>query len=308
MDIKRHYTTVIILAIINALVIFGLKNILPRELYVGLSVLMAMLLVISYSVLDIIGFFTNKEWILEEKMWLYKIGAPDTPSLILAQFIWYLPFFAFPTFWNSVTDNSPDFSNNNIEQASFFLFIYMLFAIVLSLFTAQIAGLYRLFSSLKCDTINSPDLKKYEEVLLFIKNKRNYKPRFSHYFFTLALVISIHSVLRYTLKDLNDIFFPFLLKDTGLVSRFILYIWYPFLPLAFMAICFIFFNYYCYHKILIGLTFATSGDGDKDAIDEAVKSEKGLRLAAALSGIFWLISLSILLYLSYFAIITNGNL
>ena len=59
-------------------------------------------------------------------MWLYKIGAPDTPSLILAQFIWYLPFFAFPTFWNSVTDNSPDFSNNNVEQASFFLFIYML--------------------------------------------------------------------------------------------------------------------------------------------------------------------------------------
>ena len=307
MNIKRHYTTVILLAIITALVIFGLKNILPRELYVGLSVLMAMLLVISYSVLDIIGFFTNKEWILEEKMWLHKIGKPDTPSLILAQCIWFLPFFTFPTFWGRVTA-SHDFSNSNPEQASFFLFIYMLFAIILSLFTAEMVGLYRFFSLFKHDRISSMNFKEHEEILKFIKNKKDYKLRFSYYFFALALLISLHSVLRYILENLHDIFFPFTLNDTGLVSRFILYIWYPFLPLAFIVTCFIFFNYYCHQKIFIGLTFATSGNEDKNVIDEVMQSKKELRLGAALSGIFGLISLSILLYLSYFAVIANKNL
>ena len=289
MNIKRHYITVISLFLATLLVIFGLKNVLPRELYVGLSILMGMLLVISYSVLDIIGFFTNREWILEEKMWLYKIGKEDTPLLALAQLIWYLPFFAFYAFWNSETGNIQDFSGNDLGSAFFSLFIYMLFTVMLSLFTTQIVGIYSWLSSLKCERENPLRLKKHEEMLIFIKNKRNYKIRLSYFFFILALLNSLTSILRHILKDHNNIFFPFSLNDIGVVSRFIIYIWRLSLPLTFMVICFVFYSYYCSQKILIGLTFATSERGDECVNDEVIQSRRELRIGTVISIIFLLL-------------------
>ena len=144
MNIKRHYTTVIILAIINALVIFGLKNILPRELYVGLSVLMAMLLVISYSVLDIIGFFINKEWVLEEKMWSLDIPIKKSPWTLL----WAMPPFMAITYLHSTEQGSFSLLGAGGVASEFSVSIYLILTLVLSFIAFQLFGINNIFRTL----------------------------------------------------------------------------------------------------------------------------------------------------------------
>lgn len=145
MNIKRHYITVITLFLTTLLVIFGLKDVLPRELYVGLSILMGMSLVISYSVLDIIGFFANKEWILEEEMWRFTPPTKQTvwgvwklvTALMIMTIVFYLQdvkrdFFILPGF--------------GAVSLGFFVFTYSFLVSVLTSMVSYPFGIYRFFS------------------------------------------------------------------------------------------------------------------------------------------------------------------
>ena len=249
MNIKRHYTTVIILAIINALVIFGLKNILPRELYVGLSVLMAMLLVISYSVLDIIGFLTNKEWILEEKMWSLDIPIKKSPWTLL----WAMPPFMAITYLHSTEQGSFSLLGAGGVASEFSVSIYLLLTLVLSLATFQLFGIYRFFSFISENKGTAAGKKIRDTVLAAELLERNWQPMvFPIGVFVFFIVMS--NIFRTLFDHFRAFFIPFGADNTiGTTMSFWTYAWGLFFSLFFVLGTFSLFLSFCTSRLSIAL-------------------------------------------------------
>ena len=249
MNIKRHYTTVILLAIINALVIFGLKNILPRELYVGLSVLMAMLLVTSYSVLDIIGFFTNKEWILEEKMWLFDIPIKKSPWT----FFWILPPFAVMTYLHSTEQGSFSLLGAGGVASEFSVAIYLLLTLVLSFVSFQLFGLYQFFSFISENKGKAAGEKIKNTVLAAELLERNWQPMF----FPAGMIfffIVMGNIFRALFDHFRAFFIPFGAENTtGTTVSFWTYAWSLFFSLFFVLGIFSLFLSFCTSRLSIAL-------------------------------------------------------
>ena len=249
MNIKRHYTTVFILAIINALVIFGLKNILPRELYVGLSVLMAMLLVISYSVLDIIGFFTNKEWILEEKMWSLDIPIKKSPWT----FFWILPPFAVMTYLHSTEQGSFSLLGAGGVASEFSVSIYLLLTLVLSFVIFQLLGIYRFFSFISKNKGKAIGEKIKDRVLAAELLERNWQSKGFYvgiYFF----FIVVNNIFRTLFDHFRAFFIPFGADKTiGTTLSFWGFFGTLFFSLFFVLGAFFIFLSFCTSRLSIAL-------------------------------------------------------
>ena len=249
MNIKRHYTTVFILAIINALVIFGLKNILPRELYVGLSVLMAMLLVISYSVLDIIGFLTNKEWILEEKMWSLDIPIKKSPWT----FFWILPPFAVMTYLHSTEQGSFSLLGAGGVASEFSVSIYLLLTLVLSFVIFQLLGIYRFFSFISKNKGKAIGEKIKDRVLAAELLERNWQSKGFYvgiYFF----FIVVNNIFRTLFDNFREFFIPFGADKTiGTTLSFWAFFGTLFFSLFFILGAFFIFLSFCTSRLSIAL-------------------------------------------------------
>ena len=249
MNIKRHYTTVILLAIITALVIFGLKNILPRELYVGLSVLMAMLLVISYSVLDIIGFFTNKEWILEEKMWSLDIPVKKSPWTLF----WILPPFAVMTYLHSTEQGSFSLLGVGGVASGFSVSIYLLLTLVLSFVIFQLLGIYRFFSFISKNKDKAIGEKIKDRVLAAELLERNWQSKGFYvgiYFF----FIVVNNIFRTLFDHFRTFFIPFGADKTiGTTLSFWAFFGTLFFSLFFVLGAFFIFLSFCTSRLSIAL-------------------------------------------------------
>ena len=243
MDIKRHYTTVIILAIINALVIFGLKNILPRELYVGLSVLMAMLLVISYSVLDIIGFFINKEWVLEEKMWSLDIPIKKSPWTLL----WAMPPFMAITYLHSTEQGSFSLLGAGGVASEFSVSIYLILTLVLSFIAFQLFGIYRFFSFISENKGKASGEKIKDTVLAAELLEKNWQPMgFAPG--VMYFCIAINNIFRTLFDDFRVFFIPFGADNTPAT---IMPLW--------TFVCILFFSLsFAFGPFFLFLSFCTS--------------------------------------------------
>ena len=249
MNIKRHYTTVIILAIINALVIFGLKNILPRELYVGLSVLAAMLLVISYSVLDIIGFFINKEWVLEEKMWLFDIPIKKSPWT----FFWVMPPFMVMAYLHSTEHGSFSLLGAGGVASEFSVSIYLLLTLVLSFVSFQLLGLYRFFSFISENKGKAVGEKIKNTVLAAELLERNWQPT-AFYTSVTFFVIVINNLFKTLFDDFRPFFIPFGADNTPATTMplwtfFCIF----FFSFSFVMGPFFLFSFFCTSRLSIAL-------------------------------------------------------
>ena len=164
MNIARHYLTVTVLFALNLAIFFVFRRFMPENIYMAVSLFSAALFMISYSVLDIAGFFTDREWIVDKTMWLLSIT--DEKASLWPQVLMWGGYLAIIVASILSMGHLSSVSGRLLRA----VYINLSFAAVFSFLIAQSGGFYRWVSSV-IDAGEDVFYEKHESLVNHIRSR-----------------------------------------------------------------------------------------------------------------------------------------